>query len=68
MIRLTLLERLRQDDKSIYWLAKATGLRYATLHRLATKEVEKIDLRVLEKICVALRCEPGELLEMREEG
>jgi putative transcriptional regulator len=65
MIRLTLLDKLEQKGKSIYWLAQETGLRYATLHRLATKEVEKVDLRVLEKICRALGCEPGELLELK---
>lgn len=64
MIRLTLLEELERQGKSIYWLAKETGLRYATLHRLATKEVEKVDLRVLEKICRALECKPGDLLKM----
>jgi putative transcriptional regulator len=67
MIRLTLLEALEKKEKSIYWLAKETGLRYATLHRLATKEVEKVDLRVLEKVCRALECEPGELLRMNDE-
>lgn len=65
MIRLTLLDKLEQKKKSIYWLAQETGVRYATLHRLATKEVEKVDLRVLEKVCQALECEPGELLEMK---
>lgn len=67
MIRLTLLDALERKGKSIYWLAKETGLRYATLHRLATKKVEKVDLRVLEKICRTLECEPGELLDMRKD-
>jgi putative transcriptional regulator len=66
MIRLTLLEALEKKGKSIYWLQQKTGVRYATLHRLATKDVEKVDLRVLEKICRALDCEPGELLKMSE--
>lgn len=67
MIRLTLQEALDKKGKSIYWLAKETGLRYATLHRLATKEVEKVDLRVLERVCRALGCEPGKLLRMSDE-
>lgn len=67
MIRLTLRDLLKQKRKSVYWLAQETGVRYATLHRMATKEVEKIDLGVLDKICAALRCAPGELLERREE-
>ena len=67
MIRLTLQDALDKKGKSIYWLAKMTGLRYATLHRLAKKEVEKVDLKVLEKICRALDCEPGDLLEMGSE-
>jgi putative transcriptional regulator len=65
MIRLTLLDKLEQKKKSIYWLAQETGVRYATLHRLATKDVEKVDLRVLEKICRALECDPGDLLELK---
>jgi len=64
MIRLTLQDALDKKGKSIYWLAQKTGLRYATLHRLATKEVEKVDLRVLEKICRALECEPSDLLKI----
>lgn len=67
MIRLTLLEHLEKKGKSIYWLAQKSELRYATLHRLATKEVEKVDLRVLEKICRVLECGPGDLLEMIED-
>lgn len=66
MIRLTLLAELEKQGRSIYWLAQKTELRYATLHRLATKPVEKVDLRVLEKICRALECRPSDLLEMKD--
>jgi DNA-binding Xre family transcriptional regulator len=63
MIKLALADALRKKGESLYWLHKKTRIRYATLHRLATKPVRKIDLEVLEKIAEALECEPCELLK-----
>lgn len=66
MIRVTLLELLRDRNKSLYWLAKQTHVSYPTLHRLATKPVQKVDLLIAEKICRALGCGIEELLVLSE--
>jgi putative transcriptional regulator len=55
-------ELLRERGKSLYWLAKETGIAYPTLWRLRDSKTESIAFRVLEGICLALECTPGEVL------
>ena len=53
------LEKLL-NGRSCYWLAKQTGLAHTTIGRLA--KADKISYRTLDKLCEALKCEPGDLL------
>lgn len=45
----------------MYWLAQETGIAYTTLHRLGKARANSIDFRVLDGICAALNCQPGDL-------
>ena len=63
MIRLRLRQLLQDRKQTLYWLRKTSGVNYPTLLRYYHNRARKIDLNVLEKICAALGCEPGELLE-----
>jgi DNA-binding Xre family transcriptional regulator len=56
-------ERLTRDE-----LAARTGLSRATLDSIASRQGYNASLRVIEKICVALRTTPGELLELVPSG
>jgi len=62
MIKTTLANLLKLRGRSLYWLAKETGIAYTTLHKLGKHETGGIDFRVLNKICGALECQPGDLL------
>ncbi|WP_088833100.1 helix-turn-helix domain-containing protein [Paenibacillus tyrfis] len=42
-------------------LMKRTGISSATMAKLNTNEY--VSLEVIDKICAALNCQPGELLE-----
>jgi DNA-binding Xre family transcriptional regulator len=69
MIRLRLAEFLREKNKSLYWLAKTSGVSYQTVHALSKgRPVKRLDMEVLEKLARALGREAGELLEMKEGG
>jgi len=46
--------------RSGYWLARQTGLAHTTIARM--KNAKKINYRTLDKLCEALKCEPGDLL------
>lgn len=66
MICLRLREILREQNKSLYWLAKESGVSYQTVHALGKGlPVKRLDMEVLERLARALGCEAGELLEMK---
>lgn len=46
-------------------LAERTGIARATIESLATRPTYNTSLRTLAKLCEALECNPGELLELR---
>jgi putative transcriptional regulator len=62
VIQTRIAELLRERGRSLYWLAKETGIAYPTLWRLRDSKTESIAFRVLEGICLALECSPGDVL------
>jgi putative transcriptional regulator len=57
--------RSRTGQRMTYeLLAQRTGLSRATLESLATRETYNTRLSTIEKVCSALGCEPGDLLEL----
>lgn len=53
---------LANQKRSFYWLAKETGVSHTTLWRLKKGKAVGINFETLEKICRALRCQPGDVL------
>jgi DNA-binding Xre family transcriptional regulator len=70
MIRVKLREamdayRVRTGNRLTYeLLAEQTGIALATLQSLAARAGYNTRLSTIEKICHALKCSPGDLLEM----
>ena len=70
MLRVKLREamedyRRRTGERMTYGLlAKRTGLSSATLESLGTRYTYNTRLSTIEKLCAALGCRPGELLEL----
>jgi putative transcriptional regulator len=57
-------EVLRQREQSLYWLSRTTGISYTTLWRLTKDRALGMNFATLEKMCVALECRPGDLMEL----
>jgi putative transcriptional regulator len=53
---------LANEKRSFYWLAKETGISHTTLWRLKKGKAVGINFDTLEKICRAVRCQPGDVL------
>jgi len=70
MLRVKLREamedfRLRTGERMTYKkLASLTGLSRATLESLASRDTYNTRLSTIEKLCRALECAPGDLLEL----
>jgi putative transcriptional regulator len=53
---------LAKEKRTFYWLAKETGVSHTTLWRLKKGKAVGINFETLEKICRALKCQPGDVL------
>lgn len=65
MIYIKINEALERMGKTAYWLAMETGINHTTLSQIRHNQNKAINIEYFEKICKALGCEPGELLEIR---
>lgn len=64
MILIKLNEVAEKKGRSLYWLSRNADIPYGTLWNLSQKETQSsINLPVLSKLCTALECKPGDLLE-----
>jgi putative transcriptional regulator len=62
MILIKLDELLKRHERTFYWLAKETGISHTTLWRLKKDKALGINFETLEKVCHALKCNPGDVL------
>lgn len=44
-------------------LVQKTGIRPGTISALYHEDIKRLDINHLNKLCVALNCQPGDLLE-----
>jgi len=64
MIEIRVDKILSGHSRTFYWLAKETGISHTTLWRLKKGKALGINFDTLEKLCRALRCQPGDLLSL----
>ena len=62
MIEIRIDGLLGNRGRSFYWLANETGISHTTLWRLKKGKALGINFETLEKMCVTLECQPGDLL------
>lgn len=66
MIRISLDEALQKRDISRYELAKRTGIQYQIIDNYFKNRVKRYDSFVLERICDALDCSIGDIIEYKK--
>lgn len=59
---------LAKRKMSVTELAEKVGITLANMSILKTGKAKAIRLSTLDRICRALCCQPGDLLEWREDG
>lgn len=62
-IRCRLDQLMQQRGVSASELQKATGLSFTTIRKLRLAPLVAVDLQVLDRLCQALQCDVGDLLE-----
>ncbi len=62
MIILKLDELLTERNLTGYAIAKKTGLHQSVISKIRRNESQALRLDVLDKLCAALECQPGDLI------
>lgn len=61
MIRINLVELLKKNNKSKYWLCMKMGITSRNLNRIINGETSSISFRYIEEFCTLLNCSLDEL-------
>ncbi len=63
MIKCNLSKLMGIHRMTIQDIHEKTGLNRNTISNLYHEKVSRVDYETLEKLCIALNCQPGDLLE-----
>ena len=63
MVRLTIDKYLVERGITRYELAKRTDVKFQTIDRYYKNRVVRYDSYILDRICAALECTPGDIIE-----
>ena len=64
MVRLRVLDILKEQNHSKYWLYKQMELSYQNFNRMVQNETSSIKFENLEILCSILNCSIGDLFEI----
>ncbi|HIZ21174.1 MAG TPA: helix-turn-helix transcriptional regulator [Candidatus Blautia faecigallinarum] len=67
MVRLRILDILKEQQHTKYWLYKQMDMSYQNLSRLLNNETSSIKFENLDKLSTILNCPVGDLFEKIEE-
>lgn len=59
-----ILKILQEQNKTMYWLAQETKMKYQSIHNLANNKTESIKFENMANICRALNCTPNDLFNI----
>ena len=68
MVRLTIDKYLDKRGMTRYELAKRTDVKFQTIDRYYKNRVIRYDSYILDRICAALDCELGDIMEYVKDG
>jgi len=63
-IKLVLAEHMNLKDITRYELSKRTNIQYQTIDRYYKNKIVKYDSYIIQKICIALNCEVGDIIKI----
>jgi DNA-binding Xre family transcriptional regulator len=49
-------------ERAQWWLAATSQIEYSVIRRLASQTSQRLKYSTLDKLCDALKCQPGDLL------
>ncbi len=66
MIKCNVLELLKKNGHTKYWLYKQLGMSYQNFNKMVNNQTQSIRYETLETMCILLDCTPNDLLIFTE--
>ena len=67
MIRLRVLEILKEKKKTKYWLYNQMNMSYQNFNKMVNNQTKGIRYENLKLLCEILQCTPNDLFEITDE-
>lgn len=64
MVKLNIVELLKKNGKTKYWLCQRMNITSRNLNRIINGYTTSISFKYIEEFCKYLNCTPGELIEI----
>lgn len=66
MVKINIVELLKKNNKTKYWLCQKMNMTSRNLNRIINGKTTAISFKYIEEFCKYLNCTPGELIEVLE--
>ena len=63
MLSLKIHKIIKEQDKTMYWLSKQTGIAPHQIAKMCKGQTSRIEFETIEKICKVLGCSINDLFE-----
>ena len=67
MIKLDVLNLLKKQGKTKYWLYKQLGMSYQNFNKMVNNQTKSIRYENIETMCLLLSCTPNDLFIITED-
>ncbi len=67
MIKLRVVEILKEKGKTNYWLYKQMGMSYQNFMKMINNKTKSIQYANIEALCVILECDPNDLFQFEDD-
>ncbi|MBR5296119.1 MAG: helix-turn-helix transcriptional regulator [Clostridia bacterium] len=66
MLKLRVLDLLKEQGKTKYWLYMQMGMSYQNFNNMVMGRTKSIQYQNIENLCLLLNCTPNDLFEFSE--
>ncbi|MBP3706647.1 MAG: helix-turn-helix transcriptional regulator [Clostridia bacterium] len=67
MVKLNVINLLKETGKTKYWLYKQLGMSYQNFSRMINNQTKSIRYENIETLCLLFDCTPNELFEITDD-
>jgi len=68
MLKINIVELLKRNGKTKYWLCQKMNITSRNLNRIIRGETISISFKYIEELCILLNCTPGDLITIEKEN